>query len=265
MKKALIIDELMKHGATKTQALLYVTLVSMFSKFSSGGDTHHILPRGCGWWKKYEKASWNLIPLSWGYHIALHAVLFVIFPNNRRLLGALKFTVGGKRLTKHETHKEQIITWYAAGKSTYWIAEKVGITPPTVNEWLTGWGIDLRSIGEAKQWNPPNPDELIRRYEAGEAAKVIGEKEGVADNTVKAFLIRNGVSIRGVDYAKWIPSNPKEIIQLYLNGRGVKGIGTLYGVSHRAVNTFLRDNGIPLRGVREAARVRTQRLKSEAA
>jgi hypothetical protein len=85
------------------------------------------------------------------------------------------------------------------------------------------------------------------------------------DNSVLVRGYASTLTMCGVR-AGWKPTNSKEMIRLYLEGKWTPArIGKKCGVSAHSVYDFLRRNGVPVRGYREAQRAKQQPLPEEAA
>jgi len=85
--------------------------------------------------------------------------------------------------------------------------------------------------------------ELRSAYESGRSLSELGKKYGVAANTIRTRLLREGVVLRG----QGCPSNRKrielpvlELRQLREQGLTYEEIGTRYGVSEKTIRNRLR-------------------------
>lgn len=103
------------------------------------------------------------------------------------------------------------------------------------------------------KWNPPNLDDLIRRYVAGEPSTQLARQFGVDAGTVLDALRTAGVRIRAKGgHRRWMPPNPDSIIAAYVGGTSLNALSGQYGIVPAAVANFLCRNGITLRDNRTA-------------
>ena len=218
MKNQIIFSELVNHGATKEQANGYLRLLHQFEKESKNrGEKHHILPRNVGWWKKYGKAKWNSTQVDWPLHLALHAYLVKLFPENDSLGSSLQIistrkTKDAKGLLKN---KAKIEKWYISGVGINEIARRLKVTPAVIRQRMENWGIKRRPNGETQSFHTnkkmeENKEKIIALYKSGMSAKELGKKFGVNQQTltdkyfhkwgVKLISVGHRVSLRRRNY-----------------------------------------------------------------
>lgn len=101
-----------------------------------------------------------------------------------------------------------------------------------------------------RKWEPPNGDDLIKRYRSGESIGSIARNLSVSSKAVNNFLRRNGVEIR----SKVIQSIPG-LVERYQSGESVKSIADSTGVARTVVQRLLIAEGIHPRGQVEANRL----------
>lgn len=146
--------ELRKHGATTEQANSYVNLVRLFEQQSRGeGELHHILPTNCGWWKKFSSCSWNITQVRWGHHIALHAALFDIFPDNDRLLSALRATTMRRSCLMMRLEKQSLaihVYYFVGEHSLRDTAKKFETTTHGLDDFFVFKGWKKRTAGQQR-------------------------------------------------------------------------------------------------------------------
>ena len=198
--------ELVKHGATLEQAKYYVRRIKECEKLSGGsGHAHHILPSGCGWWKRYSNAKWNLVLVSIELHISLHADLCHVFPDNQSLKRALKITTSLLRPSKlaflKRNKKEEIIRRYSGGSSAKKISNGLGVNDTTITRWLKEWGVPVRTYGDAAASEKTvlakkNKEYIISCYAAGRSSLSISRNIGVNYQTILNWLRKWDVEIR---------------------------------------------------------------------
>lgn len=214
MKSQTILKELLKHGATRAQADGYLRLVRQFKKDSrNGGERHHILPKNVKWWKRYERAKWNSIQIEWHFHLALHAYLVKVFPQNDSLGSSLQIisTRKSRDAKGLARNRSRIEKWYASGVGVNKIAERLKVTTAAIRNRMESWGIKRRSNGETQSFKTTkrlerNRDKIIKLYNSGMSAKEIAAKFGVNQQTltnkyfddwgVKLISVSDRVSLR---------------------------------------------------------------------
>jgi hypothetical protein len=249
-----IIFELSIRGVAHTKAKQYISLVEQFEKDSDNkGELHHILPKNAGWWRKYSTEKWNLVLVSWHYHVALHAYLAYLFPENRSMKRALRATTLLKRLTSKKVlqNKERIIRWYKSGKSLEWIAKQIGYKSACgLSKHLWSWGVQLRS-GTA----PTSPKKekykswIIKQYLRGWTVRRVGSAIGISGTTICIWLRSWGVEIRKPkDRKLWSKKLcfKSRMMSWYESGKSAKWISKRVRVDVSTVFQWLKDWGVKL-------------------
>ena len=254
-------------GAARRQAQDYVRLIVKFEKESRGnGEDHHILPRNCGWWKKYEKSKWNLVRVEWTLHIALHAYLSYILPENTRLAAAL---IGSALRTRKDSvkklkYKKQVISWRLQKKSARWIANKIGIKSPcSIHRWLRSWGIQPFPPGTIRT-SPKKAkfkEQIINWYRDEEKPLLwISKKINITSSVIGTWLDSWGVELRGyIDPRKQMFK--KQIIKLYKRGLSTEKVGKILDIKGATIWKWLKFWGVKTRGHSEANTLRFIKIK----
>lgn len=107
---------------------------------------------------------------------------------------------------------------------------------------------------------PPNLDDLIRRYQAGESAAKLGRELGVKGDTVATWLRKAGVKMRGTAEANRIAFLPADatadLIRRYTAGESEKKLSDSLGISRSAVRSRLKAAGVPVRSHSDAERLK---------
>lgn len=111
-------------------------------------------------------------------------------------------------------------------------------------------------------------DDLARRYLTGESAKSIGKSCGVKDSTVRQWLRKHGVIIRGckdAGLARRIVLDDVAIVERYKAGEPVYKIAKSLGVDRNAINRRIIDAGMTIRNWKESLEIQgishpTQRM-----
>lgn len=116
-------------------------------------------------------------------------------------------------------------------------------------------------------WNPPNADDLVRRYQSGETEKDLAAEVGAPRVTFRNFLQRRGVHEMGrakvVPSRRWAPHNPDDVIRRYLAGESEKALAEAYGVGRTAVRGLLERTGTAVRGRGDAMLTRMAQTSPE--
>jgi very-short-patch-repair endonuclease len=96
----------------------------------------------------------------------------------------------------------------------------------------------------ARVWSPPNADDLVSRYRAGESALKLGRDYGITGQTVINALERLGVEIRSQ-----VEPAPADVVEAYLGGESVLALSRSSGISRSSLTRRLKAAGVRLRGV----------------
>ena len=160
----------------------------------------------------------------------------------------------GKQLIWNPQDKqEEIKRLHAAGWTMVRIGKKFGVNDETVARYFLRNGLSRRDKSQATRlshlWVPKNPKQIIDLYESRIRPSVIAKRFGVSRSGLYIFLKRNKVNIRSIsDWKKWQPTNPDDVIYLYVRCRwSTKRIGSKYGVGRGAVLGFLKRQKIQIR------------------
>lgn len=258
-----IIFELVKYGSLRHQALAYVRLIKQFEEESKGkGDRHHILPRGVSRWKKYSKCNWNLVTITWPLHISLHAYLTHVFPENEKLIRAVKATTVRLKTEseKKKKYKNLILRMYSARKSPAKIAERIGVSTGTIWNWLFSWDVKTRDTSESKFHHQKDElkEKVIKMYVNEISASQIGAKLSISHGTIQRWLVSWGIPVRSHLEAGLL--NPKKkskekIIGFYQKGKSIADLARKFNVLWETMKTWLLMWGVKLRSRPEATRL----------
>lgn len=88
-----------------------------------------------------------------------------------------------------------------------------------------------------------NLQNVIALYESGLSSYQIGERYGVAANSVWTMLRRHGINIRTKETP--LSDNSEDVIRAYQSGLSLSQVGLRYGISGDGVRSFLRRRNIP--------------------
>lgn len=91
---------------------------------------------------------------------------------------------------------QQAVKMYESGASTLDVADFLGVSSPTATKWLRAEGVTIRSVGRRLLVVPPNIDEAVKMYRAGQSSQAVGRYLGVSNHTALAMLRDEGVHIR---------------------------------------------------------------------
>jgi hypothetical protein len=245
---AQIFEQLLSRGATAAQAGRYINLIRKFERESSGkGELHHILPKNSGWWKRFENTKWNHARVEWHLHIALHAYLAHIFPENNKLLDALRATT--MRRHKNDRHRTQIIRWYQNGKTGAWIAKRIGVRACTIINRLHRWGVSVRPSGHsvvaAKLQKQKH--KIIQWYVNRQSTMWIAKRVDSSERTIARYLKIWGIKVRScceVRFLDHLNAHRKEIVDWYSNRKTAQWMGEKMGVSKSTIYKYLTIQGV---------------------
>ena len=238
-------------GATHEQAEFYVGQLRTFERMSNGsGDHHHALPRNCGWWKRFAKAKWNLVRLSPKLHVAAHAVLSSIFPDNdaltpRRGVDGCLSEASGVSSEKAQTRHRRWIQ--KRGQAAYQLAKKYEASPSAITVLVT------RRVGrqDARTRKPSCLLEWLRMlskkpitsaYNSGKSATEIAKEFGLDKSTVLDWLREWEAPIRSAQHTKMGFDRSKEIKKirkLRKQGLSPHRIAKLYNTTSKMITGWL--------------------------
>lgn len=109
-----------------------------------------------------------------------------------------------------------------------------------------------------------DPDELARRYLAGESTPTLAAAFGCSIATIARLLTRHDVRLRSIRaaaaLAKGVVLDVDDLSSRYLAGESVKSLAATTGVSRPTIKRRLVAAGIPLRQRSDASRTRMQRM-----
>jgi len=118
---------------------------------------------------------------------------------------------------------DQLTDMYCTQKlSTYQIAEKLGVTPPSVRYWLKKWKFDIRGksesqlgehnpiwVGGRSNWAPQKLQKYALDYKSSKGCEICGYDKCIAalefhhkDPQNKSFFITRGLSLIGLSKDK---------------------------------------------------------------
>ncbi len=153
--------------------------------------------------------------------------------------------------------KEQLITWYIdEHKSTNEIAEELGVSNPTVGNWLNNYGIEIRTISESMLpagFEKPSEKELRTSYlDERKTLAEIAEEIGVSKFTIGAWLNDSGIEIRTISEARlpsgFVKPSEERLRTLYVDQhKSQTKIAKELGVGISTIGTWLNDYDIEIR------------------
>ena len=140
---------------------------------------------------------------------------------------------------------------YEAGETIRELAASLGVSTPTILQWMTNDGTPRRprSSPGRNSKRTISSSELAARYNAGETCREIGETEGVHRCTVQEWLERDGIPRRkcGLRPRPRSPlsidpqlSRADNMARFRQAGETLVQIGGRYGVSRQRVHQILQ-------------------------
>lgn len=200
-----------------------------------------------------------------------------IFPDDiasgafiEKLNPLLAFSNPNKKIYVHpRVSKENLHQWYVLEKkSSYEIAEIVGVSRPLILKWLKEDGIPIRSNKEAallyaKKMRERSQQQLEKQRKQlyqlyvieKKSATKIGEMMELSKSTVLKRLKVVGIKIRSpeeeafIQYKKDVKKPSKNQLKMWYidQKRSTNDIGKIVGVSSTTINKWLKDAGVSLR------------------
>jgi|GEM_PF-2070369 len=155
-----------------------------------------------------------------------------------------------------------VVAKYLEGFSTTGLATEYAVSAPTIVRILRDHNIQRREARFAVPRKVTEDDSaaMVDLYVSGLSMIEIGSKYGISDSTVRRYLIRKGVSLRGLSEARGglCKEEEKQAIKRYLSGENSVDIGRSLGKSYQTILAMLRRNGIQTRTVGEAICVKNE-------
>jgi transposase len=250
-------QELSKKGATERDAESYIVLARDFVERSKTYDgtvnPHHLLPRQCGWWRKFGRCKWNLAPVAWQLHVSLHAQLCFMFPLNRKMRRGLNATTVQPEDEMKLRNKDRIMKWYVDEcRDAPWIAQQLGRSNTVILIWLHNWGVTIRPRGSANRHPKQRcKDQIIKWYKAGRSSTWIAKRIGASTGVLK-WLRKWGVTMRSNSGAHTNVKKSKykdDILAWYAKGRCPSWIAKQIGMGDNTVRRWLQEWGVTLRPI----------------
>ena len=153
----------------------------------------------------------------------------------------------------------EIVRRYNNNEHIREIARTVGVDPDTVYRVLYKNGVQLRKTnrkGAPRRFAPAEEQRIVQRTLEGESGSQIARTLGCATKTVYSVLHRHGVKMQRVNVKQTYTKEEQiGICNRYVrDGLSMDAVGREFGVSHFAIETMLRERGIPRRPQDEAGR-----------
>jgi len=168
------------------------------------------------------------------------------------------------RLDDRRFPPEKIEQLYEEGATVQSLAKLLGVSRELIRTLLLKRGVKLRGRGGRLPSAEPGdlvaaPDEVARRYRAGQGIAEIAASVGETAWQVRTVLLKLGVQLRGRagnrdDELKPPLVPAEEVAKLYAEGLGLEPVAARAGVSRKKVRRLLREQRVPVRGRAEAMR-----------
>lgn len=167
------------------------------------------------------------------------------------------------RLDDRRYSPEKIEQLYEEGATVQSLAKTLGVSRELIRTLLLKRGVKLRGRGGQPSAEPgdlvADPDEVARRYRAGQGIAEIAASVGRTAWQVRTVLLKLGVKLRGRAGNRGDELKPplvpaEEVAKLYAGGLGLERVAAMAGVSRKKVKRLLRERRTSLRGRAEAKR-----------
>ncbi len=163
-------------------------------------------------------------------------------------------------------HDPEIAALYRSGTPTAGIADKFGVTQPTIVRALKRQGVALRSAGRQPGWadTEQNRREMIAAYQGGESIRHLAKRYGCRTQLLIGILNEAGVDRWNVGArARFDDQAIQGFATAYLAGETLEQIAQRHDTTHITIRRYLKDAGIPIRPVGAPA-FWTEQRKAEA-
>lgn len=105
-----------------------------------------------------------------------------------------------------------------------------------------------------------NIDDLVMRYQSGEAVSDLANDWGVSPQTIDRNLQALGVHVSRIGHAAKVVPNIEQFIQRYLGGESINALANEAGVGRYAFTSSLRKHGVAIRDQSEAEAIKWERM-----
>lgn len=144
----------------------------------------------------------------------------------------------GKR---YRASREDLCSHFDSGKSVKQVAAIYGVQQNTVRVWCMQYRIPRQKLWSSSR---PSRQELIDLLDSGKTITEIGSMYGVTRQAVGGWCRRMGIPGCGPG-GKASRRPPKEELRALIDdGKTTTEIGSMYGVSSRAVRLWVRQYGL---------------------
>ncbi len=153
------------------------------------------------------------------------------------------------RLDDRRFPPEKIEQLYEEGATVQSLAKTVGVSRELIRTLLLKRGVKLRGRGGRQPSAEPgdlvaDPDEVARRYCAGQGIAEIAASVGRTAWQVRTVLLKLGVKLRGRAGNRGDELKPplvpaEEVAKLYAGGLGLERVAAMAGVSRKKVKRLL--------------------------
>jgi transposase len=158
--------------------------------------------------------------------------------------------------------KEQLRTWYIdENKTTIEIAKELGVSHPTVGDWMNDYDIEVRSSSESRLpygFKKPSKEKLRTWYiDEHKTITEIAEDIGVGTTTVGRWMKSYSIEIRNASEAclpqGFVKPSKEKLRTWYIDEHKTTiEIAEELGVGNPTVGNWLKDYGIEIRHNSEA-------------
>ena len=180
----------------------------------------------------------------------------VSMENMAKELGITRGTVGryvkifelpNRRAVTHKViDKEKFIEMYDSGATLKSIGNEFGVTPTTIRAYVKRFGLQMRRSNKLKL-NDEDKAKIIRMYEAGCSMSFIANEFGVDLSTVRAYVIKMGLPLRGRGrLSRQSKERVAQMITLYKAGVNMSQISKIFGVAQQTVKYTLVKAGVEI-------------------
>lgn len=134
---------------------------------------------------------------------------------------------------------------YTEGVASLVLAEKYGITPPSIFNLLKRQGVKSRGVknnyGHNKILTAEQEKKLVDRYIGGETTMNLSKEYGIAPGTFTSVLKRNGID-RKKPRVKLSDEQLTKILDMVKQGKSINSISHEYGISFTAIKARVIKN-----------------------
>lgn len=149
---------------------------------------------------------------------------------------------GGPKWPEEDVQKA--LEFARRGMSAYAIAQRIGMSPPTVTKYMRQAGIPVRST---IRWTVADKQKVLELARQGMSAREIARRIGVSPNQALRYIHAAGIQVAGGGsrHHELAEEDKQQVLEFARRGMSVREIVERTGVPQQVVRNHIRAAGIP--------------------